>query len=327
MKALFTAYPQHATELVRGLTRNDVDVIVCMGGDGTVNEVVNGLLDSDPFTAASARELPEVAVIPTGSANVLAGSLRIPRNPYDAAWHVARILKTNERATISVGHAAGRCFVVNAGVGIDADVIATMDRLRSQGTKASVFRYMPEVIGAWRRLLSDPPQITAIIDGQTAGSDLPVALVSNTNPWTFLGDLPVVTNPDTSIGSGLGFFGITSMSGLTGIIAAANLGGAGLALRRIFRIKQREVRADDARSVELVSSEPLKFQLDGEYIDERSDLTITVKDSALRFVAHDPSLHQPDGFEELAKRTLPYRIAAAFQDRVFARVQRILSRN
>ncbi|WP_287535872.1 acylglycerol kinase family protein, partial [Corynebacterium sp.] len=73
LTSMFTAYPGHAEEMVAGITVRDYDVIISLGGDGTINEIVNGLMDSNPFSALPATELPAIATIPTGSANVLAG--------------------------------------------------------------------------------------------------------------------------------------------------------------------------------------------------------------------------------------------------------------
>lgn len=182
LTSMFTAYPGHAEEMVAGITVRDYDVIISLGGDGTINEIVNGLMDSNPFSALPATELPAIATIPTGSANVLAGALGIPRDPVDAAWYIASLLRSRTRSAISVGHAAERCFLVNAGIGIDAEVISTMEQLRHNGTRAKAVRYLPAIFTAWNELRKSPPQITATIDGKEFGRDLAMAVVSNSNP-------------------------------------------------------------------------------------------------------------------------------------------------
>nr|WP_240393859.1 diacylglycerol kinase family protein [Corynebacterium lactis] len=322
IKAVFTAYKGHAADIVSGVTAEDFDYIVCLGGDGTVNETVNGMLDSDPFRSRPARKLPTLAIIPTGSANVLAGSLGLPRNPVDAAWYVAGLMRKGVSSTISVGHAANRCFVVNAGVGIDAEVIATMDRLRSGGTRASYFRYLPEVYRAWRGLQTKPPRIEVTVDGKQLGHDLPIAIVSNANPWTFLGDLPIVTNPNLSVRGGLGFYGVTSLTGVVGLIAAANLTGALTGLREPFRIPEREIRVDDASEVRLETARPLKFQLDGEYIDLRTSLSIRVKESAIRVVALADDYTAARFTKTVASRPVEERLLNMFGKRLMDRLRR-----
>ena len=112
-----------------------------------------------------------------------------------------------------------------------------------------------------------------------------MAVVSNSNPWTFLGDLAVVTNPNTKLSGGLGFYGLTSIHGPKGMVAALRLAGAGQALWRLLKVEERELRDDDVDVVTLTSPEPLKFQIDGEYVDERSELEITCARDAVRFIA------------------------------------------
>jgi YegS/Rv2252/BmrU family lipid kinase len=86
-----------------------VDVIAVAGGDGTINEVVNGLAGSSVA----------LGVIPLGTANVLADEIGLKRAPGD----VARVLAEGPIRPISVGLANGRRFVMMAGAGFDASVV------------------------------------------------------------------------------------------------------------------------------------------------------------------------------------------------------------
>jgi lipid kinase, YegS/Rv2252/BmrU family len=92
----FTKHPKHAMELAKG-AKNKYDMVIAAGGDGTVNEVINGLIDST---------IP-LAIIPFGSTNVLALELGIPFNPKEASELIAHgkklkidlgYAKTNEEA-------------------------------------------------------------------------------------------------------------------------------------------------------------------------------------------------------------------------------------
>lgn len=321
----FTAYPGHAEEMVAGLSNEDFDVIICLGGDGTINEIVNGLMNSDPFSARPADELPTVAIIPTGSANVLAGCLGMPRDPVDAAWFVASLLRAGKCCTISVGHAADRCFVVNAGIGIDAEVIAAMEQLRENGTRASAARYIPTIFSVWNELRRNPPSITATVDGKELGRDLAMAVVSNSNPWTFLGDLPIVTNPSLSVRQGLGFYGFTSLKGMPGLIAAANLAGSLTRLRTTFQVEDRERRADNAHVIHLEATSPLRLQLDGEYIGQREHLTLRVRQGALNIVALADDYTEGQFTKNVASRPMDARLFNVVTKRVIDRFRRPLS--
>lgn len=109
-----TTAPGHATSIARALTQNAaqdnaVDVIAVAGGDGTINEVVNGLVGSSVA----------LGVIPLGTANVLADEIGLRRSPDD----VARVLAEGPVRPIRVGVANGRRFVMMAGAGFDASVV------------------------------------------------------------------------------------------------------------------------------------------------------------------------------------------------------------
>jgi len=102
-----------AFEFAKGLKKTDR--IVVAGGDGTINEVINGLLSSeDPET----KEIP-VSIIPIGTANVLAKELGIPED-IDGAIH--RLLSGSARK-ISLGRINSRYFSLMAGIGFDGETV------------------------------------------------------------------------------------------------------------------------------------------------------------------------------------------------------------
>lgn len=92
------------------------DAIVAAGGDGTVNEIVNGLADA-------AQAAPVLGVLPLGTGNVLANEIGMPRRP--AA--LARVIAEAPPRPIWPGLAGGRRFLAMAGVGFDAAVLAALD--------------------------------------------------------------------------------------------------------------------------------------------------------------------------------------------------------
>src|SRR6202012_1675745 len=95
---------------------DDCDVVVAAGGDGTINEVANGL-------ANAPHAVPPLAIIPLGTANVLAQEIGLRGNPRA----VARAIAQGGRMTVHLGEANGRYFLMMAGVGFDAHVVANVD--------------------------------------------------------------------------------------------------------------------------------------------------------------------------------------------------------
>src|SRR3954449_4497338 len=128
-------YPQHrghAAELAREATLSGLDVVVTLGGDGTVNEVVNGLLTKGPGAA-----VPALAVVPGGSTNVFARALGLPRDWAEGTGVILEALREGRTRTIGLGLADDRYFTFCAGFGLDAETIRRVERYRTQGRTAT----------------------------------------------------------------------------------------------------------------------------------------------------------------------------------------------
>lgn len=106
---LETTAPGHAEEIARTLKDEDFDIIAAAGGDGTVNEVVNGLHGKSVA----------LAVIPLGTANVLADEVGLGRK----TDRIAQTIAHGVIRPIRVGTANGHRFVMMAGAGFDAEVV------------------------------------------------------------------------------------------------------------------------------------------------------------------------------------------------------------
>ncbi|MDQ4105559.1 MAG: diacylglycerol kinase family lipid kinase [Actinomycetota bacterium] len=125
-KVLNTEYPDHATELAAEAGDR---LVVAAGGDGTVNEVVNGL-----------HKEATLGVLPLGTANVLARELGLPLKPERACY---RILE-GKPSRIDLGvatnrHGEERRFTFVAGIGFDANVIYTVTPRLKRYLKALAF--------------------------------------------------------------------------------------------------------------------------------------------------------------------------------------------
>src|SRR3954468_18540451 len=138
-----TQHRGHARELGARAVDEGVDVVVTLGGDGTVNEVVNGLLEHGP-----GEHVPTLAVVPGGSTNVFSRALGRSRHPVEATAEILDSLRAGRTRTVSLGTAsvlpagegeqewtAPRWFVFAAGLGFDADVIARVEAHRAGGRR------------------------------------------------------------------------------------------------------------------------------------------------------------------------------------------------
>lgn len=110
-----TRHAGHGEEIARQLTPEACDRVVAAGGDGTVNEVANGLLAN----TSGGRTLP-LALLPLGTANVLARELGV----LEGRRATAECIRGGQPRAVAVGRANGRHFLLMAGVGFDAHVVA-----------------------------------------------------------------------------------------------------------------------------------------------------------------------------------------------------------
>lgn len=277
----------------------DPDIVIAVGGDGTVNEIINGLLGSYEIgsdkPSVDVDKLPLLAVIPTGSANVFARALGFPGEPTYAAEVLADMIRQNKVRSVDLGTWEDQWFCVNAGFGMDADVIAGVERLRNKGFSATPLRYMRVTSRVWRKIIDTPPTIDVRATdrhGKTfEAKDLPICIASNTNPWTFLGPLPVITNPRNSFDLGLSLFGIKDLDGVAGAASLMHLFGAGhgsLLERPMDKfVKQRLEMFDDAMDVEFDCHEEQRFQVDGEYAGKFEKIHLGAVPEAIKVFAPD----------------------------------------
>ncbi|VEH04480.1 Diacylglycerol kinase, catalytic region [Corynebacterium kutscheri] len=275
LKVMFTHYPGHAQQLVTGLSRKNYDVVIAVGGDGTVNGVINGLLPDKQTLVAHPEivtQIPRLAVIPTGSANVFARALGFPMDAYLAVETLVIALQHNQTRFIGAGTYNDKWFVVNAGIGLDADAIVAMERVRRKGFSATPLRYLRVSARAAFKLWRNPPHIDVRASNKhgdmVAHKDIPLCFASNTNPWTFFGPLPVVTNPLNSFDAGVSLFGLNTFSALGRVAGLMHMSGIGHNRFLSQWLSSYVFTFDDAVEVELYCSDARQFQIDGEYAGE-----------------------------------------------------------
>ncbi|MCC9309605.1 diacylglycerol kinase family lipid kinase [Kitasatospora sp. RB6PN24] len=291
LEVAVTGYRGHARDLARSAAANGtVDLVVALGGDGTVNEVVNGLLAHGP-----SEKLPRLAVVPGGSTNVFARALGLPNDPVDATGVLLDALDNGRQRAISLGKAMtdglpDRWFTFTAGLGFDAGVVGRVEEQRRSGRRSTHALYVREALRHYvteREHRKNGP-VTLEIPGRAPQSGLVMSIVSNTSPWTFLGNRPVLPSPSASFETDLDVFGITRMTAF----------GTARTIRQILRphtpseqsgrppgpTGKHVVSYHDVRHFTLVSQEPVPFQVDGDHLGDRSRVSFTGVRRALRVI-------------------------------------------
>jgi diacylglycerol kinase family enzyme len=284
-----TTHRGHARELAAQAAAEGVDVVVTLGGDGTVNEAANGLL-----TAGPGPQVPTLAVVPGGSTNVFSRALGRSRDPVEATGEILDSLRAGRTRTVSLGTASActgekgttedwttpRWFAFAAGMGFDADVISRVEGQRARGRRSSGALYVRSgvnafVLGRDRRR----PPMTLAQPGEPPVDGLFLALVSNVSPWTYLGARPIDPSPEASLDTGLDVFAM----GRVGVV------------RMLHHLRQTMAARPDARGrgvhrwhdlpeVTLTSTRPQGWQLDGDHLGTATGLRVRSVPDALRVV-------------------------------------------
>ena len=271
-----TAYRGHAVELARAAAEDGVDLIVALGGDGTVNEVVNGILTA---RIPDGGRIPDLGVVPGGSTNVFARALGLPNDPVEATGVLLDAIHENRRRPVSMGLADDRYFTFTAGYGFDAAVVGIVEERRSAGHKSTGSLYIRSALRHYWHGLDrrNPPIGMKLADG-TEIPRLFMAIVTNTSPWTYLGNKPIVVTPESSFEDGLDLFGVTRMSGR----AALRI------VRQMFTSSEKLVRGKnvslhhDLTEFTLTADVPTDFQVDGDHLGLRESVTFRAIRDALR---------------------------------------------
>lgn len=268
-----TTHRDHAAELARQSLDDGVDAVVAYGGDGTVNEVVNGLLARGPSAST-----PLLGVLPGGSANVFARNLGLPRDPVGAADRLLRALRHPGRTRrVGLGQANERWFTFNAGLGFDADTVLAVENARHRGKRATPALYVRSAVRTYFTQERRTPLIGGELPGDEHLPELFLALVTNSSPWTYLGPRPIRTAPRSSFDAGLDLVGTTSLS-IPTILKHATEIVAGRSGPRGHDVVIRH----DLPWVTLTAQEPLGYQVDGDHLGRTSLLTCRAVPDALR---------------------------------------------
>lgn len=261
----------HATRIARGAALDGVEVVVVLGGDGTLSEAADGL----------AGTTTALAPLPGGSTNVFARSIGVAYDPVQAAERLVVSLARGNFRRIGLGVADGRRFLFHAGLGLDAAVIAQVERrsfLKRYGTHPL---FVATTVDTWLRHYDHrrPRFRVELGDGELVG-DSAFTIISNQRPWAYLGRRPLMIAPAAGLDVPL------TVTLFRSLDLSMLLGGAASALNGGQRLMQhpKVVQRTDVRSLTITGYGPFPWQLDGDYLGDTEHLTISWAPDALTVV-------------------------------------------
>ena len=190
--AVDTQRKGHAIDLVAEAARDDYDVVVAFGGDGTVNEAANGLAGTGtPLTC-----------LPGGSNNVFCKMLGIPNDVVDATEHLLGLPDRWEPRAVDLGVVNGRAFTFAAGMGLDASVVERVDQHPEMKRRFGAWYFTEKAVATFlRRYVVKPPRLTVEVDGEPEFGGVSV-FFQNGEPYTYFKTRPVNLVPGARLDSG-----------------------------------------------------------------------------------------------------------------------------
>jgi diacylglycerol kinase family enzyme len=257
-----TESPRHATELARDA--DDVDCVFVYGGDGLLNEVLNGIGDHP------------VGVVPGGRTNVVARALGLPIDPVAAA----RALLEARPRRVTLGRVNGRRFAFAAGLGFDAELVRRVDALgrSNDGRRPGDIAFTWEAVKllAGRRARYEPA-----LDVEGFGRAA-FALVANTNPYSYAGGRPLRVAPEARFELGLDFVAPERVSART----------VPRLLAYAFRGSGQQHADDvlyghDLDRIVVRCDRPLALQVDGEDLGDVGEAVFEAERDAISLLAPD----------------------------------------
>jgi diacylglycerol kinase family enzyme len=250
----------HATSISREAMRGrQYAAVVAFGGDGTVNEVANGLLADGVHP-----HVPALGVIPAGATNVFARALGLPSEPIESMRRIATLLRAGSFRRISIGRINDRYFLSSAGIGLDAHIIQKAEAMRRQGQHSTLWMYLGIGITTLRdRSVLAPEMLLTRLDTSREHSCHWIVL-ANANPWTFVGRRPVQLTPEASFDRGLDLYGLQVPSRVRAVLDLIN------AARRSPRQPARSwtLRIHDVADVEVrvANGHLIPLHTDGDFL-------------------------------------------------------------
>jgi diacylglycerol kinase family enzyme len=260
-----------AIRLAHGAARAGAEAVIAFGGDGTINEVANGVLG----------ERCLVAPLPGGSTNVFARAVGYPNDAVEATGVLLEALAARSSISASLGLANGRAFCFHVGVGFDAAVVGQVEERGPLKRYVGHPLFVASALDTWfRRVDRRKPWFSVEADDGREVKGALAAVALNTAPYTYLGHRPLDLAPEASLTRPLSVVALTSLGpSMVPILLRAAFGSGGLPDRNRTR------HWADVTTVRIIGHRPFPYQLDGELLGPVSSLTLSHQPDALNLLA------------------------------------------
>ena len=275
LSVLTTLERDHATVLAAEAAAAGNEVVVVYGGDGTLNEAANGLVGTD--TA--------MAPLPGGSTNVFARTIGVSNNLAKAVAQLGASLAGGSIRRMPLGVVNGRRFLFHAGLGFDAAVVEQVERRPGLKHKLgqTAFVYATLTTLARHFDLRRSYFTMRFADGSTV--DGAYSIVMNSNPYTYMGRIPLNLTSDAVPGRGLVAVTVHTMHlpAVVGMFSSAV--GTGKRLRTNPQVDHRpDLLAFTVSGI----SGPFPYQVDGDFLGHADELDFSYENDALAIVSPPP---------------------------------------
>jgi len=261
----------HATRLAQGAATSGTEVVVVLGGDGTLNEAANGLAGS---TCA-------LAPLPGGSTNVFARTIGLPNDPIEATGDLLGALAAQTIRRVGLGLVNGRYFLFHVGMGFDAAVVAQVERRAGLKRYAGHPLFVYAGFDTWiRHYDRSRPRFSVHHADGTVTDDGYLGICLNTNPYTYLGNRPLNIAPEATLDRGLAMVTLRTLA----FARTMRVIGSALGTGRYLRNNRWTDYRHDVTSVTIEGYGPFPYQVDGDHLGDTERLVITHAPNVLDLV-------------------------------------------
>ncbi len=261
----------HATRLAQGAAATGTEVVVVLGGDGTLNEAANGLAGSSCA----------LAPLPGGSTNVFARTIGLPNDPIEATGELLGALADGSIRRIGLGSVNGRYFLFHVGMGFDAAVVAQVERRSGLKRYAGHPLFVYAGFDTWiRHYDRSRPRFSVRLADGTVVDDGYLSICLNTNPYTYLGNRPLNLAPEATLDRGLALVTLRTLAFARTMRIIGSALGSGKHLRNDRWTDYRH----DLGEVTVTGYGPFPYQVDGDHLGDTELLVLRHEPEVLDLV-------------------------------------------